>query len=214
MAGLARLSHGMASESRASEAATERRDRKGTAEKLVRAAAAEFNEHGFSGTDTNRIARRAGFAPQTFYRWFTDKTEIFIKVYDLWQQEERGFMRVLLKENASDARLVQASVAHHRAYLIFRRSLRQLSLENDKVRAARADSRLRQVGQIAKWQGAASRSMSELAAILLQLERLSDALAEGEIADMGLDEAAGEAALAALIHQLRVAPGAEAAPKS
>jgi AcrR family transcriptional regulator len=52
-----------------------------TRERLVQAAAAEFREQGFAGTDTNRIARRAGFAPQTFYRWFTDKTEIFIAVY-------------------------------------------------------------------------------------------------------------------------------------
>jgi AcrR family transcriptional regulator len=214
MPGLARLSEGMPGEKRASEAATERRDRKATAEKLVLAAAAEFNAHGYGGTDTNRIARRAGFAPQTFYRWFADKTEIFIKVYDLWQQEERDFLRVLYRENAGEEQLVQAAVAHHRAYLIFRRSLRQLSLENERVRAARAESRLRQLAQIAKWQGAASRSMSELAAILLQLERLSDALAEGEFADMGLDAAAGEAALAALIRQLRAAPAPEPAPKS
>ena len=37
---------------------------------------AEFIESGYAGTDTNRIARRAGFAPQTFYRWFADKTAI------------------------------------------------------------------------------------------------------------------------------------------
>ena len=44
----------------------------GTGTKLIAAAAAEFNDHGFSGTDSNKIARRAGFAPQTFYRWFKD----------------------------------------------------------------------------------------------------------------------------------------------
>jgi AcrR family transcriptional regulator len=43
-----------------------------TSNDLIAAAAAEFNEFGFSGTDTNRIARRAGYAPQTFYRWFKD----------------------------------------------------------------------------------------------------------------------------------------------
>src|SRR5215470_8598720 len=64
-----------------------RHARTSTGEKLVRAAAREFNEHGFLGTDTNRIARRAGFAPQTFYRWFGDKTEIFIKVYEQWQRD-------------------------------------------------------------------------------------------------------------------------------
>ncbi len=114
------------------DASPARRARTGTADKLVEAAASEFNELGFSGTDSNRIARRAGFAPQTFYRWFEDKTEIFIKVYELWQQQEVGVLRKLLAENASDARVVQACVAHHKAFLIFRRSLRQLSAENDK----------------------------------------------------------------------------------
>src|SRR5262245_40343863 len=108
-----------------------------TAEKLLQAAASEFNEQGFGGTDTNRIARRAGFAPQTFYRWFEDKVEIFVKTYERWQREELGILRKLLAENASDKRLARACVAHHKAYLVFRRSLRQVSLEDDVVRAVR-----------------------------------------------------------------------------
>src|SRR5580698_4917889 len=94
-----------------------------TAALLVAAAAAEFNEHGFSGTDTNRIARRAGFAPQTFYRWFEDKIDVFIRVYDLWQAEEARALAPLLAQNAPDEEVAAAAVAHHRAYLQFRRSL-------------------------------------------------------------------------------------------
>jgi AcrR family transcriptional regulator len=181
-----------------------KRDRRATAEKLVAAAAAEFNAHGYGGTDTNRIARRAGFAPQTFYRSFADKAEIFIQVYELWQQQEAEMLRRLLAEKASDEALVEAAVAHHRAYLIFRRSLRQLSTENPRVRAARAESRLRQVRQISMWRGLPPDAAPQIAVALLQMERLADALAEGEFADMGVDEAAGAAALAAIIHALRV----------
>jgi AcrR family transcriptional regulator len=178
-------------------------ERTSTGDKLVQAAASEFNEQGFSGTDTNRIARRAGFAPQTFYRWFQDKIEIFIRVYELWQQQELGILRKLLAEKASDARLAQACVAHHKAFLVFRRSLRQLSTENDVVRAARAESRRRQIAYLRTLEGSRSRDSAELAAALLQIERLSDALAEGEFHDMGLDDKAGEDALALLIRQLR-----------
>ena len=64
---------------------------KTTPERLIAAAAAEFREAGFAGTDSNRIARRAGFAPQTFYRWFKDKTEIFIAVYRGKLQRFRGY---------------------------------------------------------------------------------------------------------------------------
>ena len=174
-----------------------------TSEKLVQAAASEFNEHGFGGTDTNRIARRAGFAPQTFYRWFRDKVDIFIRTYEQWQREEMGILRKLLAENASDIRLAQACAAHHKAYLVFRRSLRQLSIENDVVRAARAQSRLNQIAYLKKMNPSLARSDAVLATTLFQMERLADALAEGEFADMGLDKNAGEEMLARLIHELR-----------
>jgi AcrR family transcriptional regulator len=178
------------------------RMRRPTAQKLLSAAASEFNEHGFDGTDTNRIACRAGFAPQTFYRWFEDKTDIFIRVYEDWQQQELGILRKLLAENASDARLVQACVAHHKAYLQFRRSLRRLAVEDGRVRAARAQSRLRQLAFLSHIRGA-SAAPATLVGILLQVERLSDALAEGEIADMGLDVGPTEEILAKLIQDLR-----------
>ncbi len=177
--------------------------RSGTAEKLLYAAAAEFNEHGFAGTDTNRIARRAGFAPQTFYRWYEDKIDVFIKVYEYWEGQEAEVLQGLLAQNAADARIVEAMVAHHRAYLLFRRSLRQLSLDHPKVRAARAASRLRQIGNIRMIQAPRAMDESELAAKLLQMERLSDALAEGEIVDMNLDPTAAADALAEIIHRLR-----------
>ena len=166
------------------------------------AAANEFNEYGFQGTDTNRIARRAGFAPQTFYRWFEDKIDIFIKVYEEWQRQEMGDLGKLLADNAADVRLVQACVDHHRAFMVFRRSLRLLSLENERVRAARAASRLRQIEFLTTLHKE-QRDPSQLAVALLQFERLADALAEGEIADMGLDADAAQSVLAGLIHELR-----------
>lgn len=178
------------------------RAREGTAEKLVLAAASEFNEQGFLGTDTNKIARRAGFAPQTFYRWFDDKIDIFIKVYEHWEQQEAGIFRKLLAEDASDQRLVKACVAHHRAYLVFRRSLRLVSLEDERVRRARAETRKRQIERINQWQRT-DLDPGMVATALLQIERLSDALAEREFADMGLDASACEAALAGIIRQLR-----------
>jgi AcrR family transcriptional regulator len=173
-----------------------------TGDKLAAAAACEFNEQGFAGTDTNKIARRAGFAPQTFYRWFEDKIAVFIRVYKDWQHQELEIVRRLAAEGASDERLVEACVAHHRAHLLFRRSLRQLACENDRVRAARAASRLCQV-EYMKEHRAAAPDAARLAVMLLQIERLSDALAEGELGDMGMDAAAAEAALAQLIHELR-----------
>src|ERR1700758_900052 len=90
-----------------------------TRERLIAAAAAEFREASFAGTDSNRIARRAGFAPQTFYRWFKDKTEIFIAVYRAWEEEELRALNALLAEGADDEAVVEAAVGHHRSWLKF-----------------------------------------------------------------------------------------------
>jgi AcrR family transcriptional regulator len=174
-----------------------------TSELLLRAAMAEFNDHGYSGTDTNRIARRAGFAPQTFYRWYKDKLAVFIAAYADWTLHEGRLLQDLISREAPAAELAEAGIGHHRAHLKFRRSLRQLSIEEPLVRAARAESRLKQIMQIRSWQGEAPQPVEAVAVMLLQLERLTDALAEGEFADMGLGEGAARDALAGLISSLR-----------
>ena len=174
-----------------------------TPERLLEAAALEFNAHGYGGTDTNKIARRAGFAPQTFYRWFTDKLVVFIKIYERWQGEELGLIEPLLAENASDARVAEAIIAHHRAYLVFRRSLRQLAVESEAVRIARARSRQNQIAYLKTANLGYGLDDSAIVAILFQMERLADALAEGEFSDIGVDSTGGEAALARLVQDLR-----------
>ncbi|HEY1941303.1 MAG TPA: helix-turn-helix domain-containing protein [Roseiarcus sp.] len=174
-----------------------------TRERLIAAAATEFREASFAGTDSNRIARRAGFAPQTFYRWFKDKTEIFIAVYRAWEEEELRAVNALLVEGADDEAVVETAVAHHRSWLKFRRSLRALSVENAQVRAARAESRLRQVAWIAQWYGPRAPAADEIAARLLQLERLTDAIAEGEFVDMGMAEDAARRLLVEILAELR-----------
>ncbi len=174
-----------------------------TAARLVAAAAKEFNKHGFDGTDSNKIARRAGFAPQTFYRWFRDKTAIFVAVYRAWEDEEAQVIGGLLAKAAPMSELVEAVVAHHRAFRLFRRSLRQLALENETVRKARTESRLRQIERTRRWAGPEARSQPEIAALLLQMERLCDGVAEGELAELGVDEPTARQAITELLRQMR-----------
>jgi len=176
---------------------------KPTNAKLIAAAAREFNQRGFDGTDTNRIARRAGFAPQTFYRWFGDKTEIFLAVYRAWEDQERAMLAKLLARKAPASELVNAAIEHHRTHKLFRRSLRSLSLEDSTVRKARAESRRRQIEQIKSWVAPARPSSVEVATILFQIERLADGVAEGEFADLGFDDRAAREALADLVARLR-----------
>jgi hypothetical protein len=78
-----------------------------------------------------------------------------------------------------------------------------LSVENDAVRSVRAASRLKQIAYVKTLSPGRGREDSSLAAMLLQIERLADALAEAEFQDMGLHDAAGEKALARLIRDFR-----------
>jgi hypothetical protein len=77
-----------------------------------------------------------------------------------------------------------------------------VSLEDQRVRRARAETRKRQIARINQWQQT-DLDPAMVATILLQIERLSDALAEHEFADMGLDASACEEALARIIRKLR-----------
>jgi AcrR family transcriptional regulator len=185
----------------AKKAARRGKGESGTGEKLIQAAVREFKAHGYSGTDTNRIAARAGFAPQTYYRHFKDKLEIFVAIYRRWEDEEAAVIASLLEKDAGALALADAIVAHHRAYRLFRRSLRQLAVENAVVREARAQSRLRQIENTIRLAGTGTKET--VAPVLFQIERLADAIAEGEIADLGLCESIAREALAVLLSGLR-----------
>lgn len=165
------------------------RDPGETRARLVAAAEAIFNSKGFEGTDTNRIARAAGYAPQTFYRHFEDKTAIFLAVYENWWRAEAAELGRALADPKRPSPRAAARIVldFHRRWRIFRRSLRQLSLTEPAIRKARASARKI---QIAKWKKAgAQKSTARLAGALLAAERLCDAAAEGELADLGLSSA-------------------------
>lgn len=111
----------------ASQPSTRRVVRAASAEtraKLIGAAVKEFNQRGYFGTDTNKIARRAGFAPQTFYRWFRDKTEIFLAVYRLWEEQERDMLsklRLRASKSIAAGRLATAMCREHFVLATLRR---------------------------------------------------------------------------------------------
>ncbi len=164
-----------------------KRDPEDTREKLITAAEGEFNASGFHGTDTNRIARAAGYAPQTFYRHFADKTDIFLAVYERWWKGEVvALEKVLRKHRGKDGAMAAARVVigFHTRWRGFRRSLRHLAVTGARVRAARAAARWAQLAPLKE--AGTKRRDAELIAALLTAERLCDAAAEGELTDMGL----------------------------
>ncbi|TJY59031.1 TetR/AcrR family transcriptional regulator [Sinimarinibacterium sp. CAU 1509] len=166
---------------------------------LAAAALEEFRLHGFSGTDSNRIARRAGFAPQTFYRWFNDKTAAFIAAYQTWEQAEQQMLDALVSDGADAAALVDAIIAHHRRFKIFRRSLRRLAVEDEQVRKTRAAARNRQIDAIMHWRKLSAEHRPAVAMALLQIERLADADADAELRDLDVPPQLAHQTMAALL---------------
>lgn len=165
-------------------------------ENLLAAAARDFEEVGYDGTHSNRIAARAGYAPQTFYRHFPDKLAIFLAVYANWNDSGLAALPELRDAQSAAAALV----AHHRTARVFRRSLRTLTATEPKVAEARARARRRQAAALASALPAfRARPAPDRFATLLILERLADAIADGELEALGISDEDATALLEAEI---------------
>lgn len=163
-----------------------KRPRGAAREALIAAAREEFDEVGFDETDSNRIARRAGYAPQTFYWHFRDKAEIFTAVFEAFVVEEYQAMRETIPRGPRA--LVSALLDNHRRHRIFRRSLRHLSIVDPGVRAVRTALRRRQVEALCR--GLAGLDPPRAVALMLIVDRLLDAEAEGEMGELGVTDVA------------------------
>ncbi len=177
------------------------KSRKSGRSELLKAAQLEFEEQGFDGTQTNAIARRAGYAPQTFYRHFPDKRAIFLAIYLDWAEAEA---QALAKADTVPA-MIDTLLDHHIAHRLFRRSLRHLTATDPEIAAVRAQTRQQQMGAItARFPHLAA---VEALTLIFTLERLCDAGAEGEFEACGISREAARACMSTiLMSTLRVAP--------
>src|SRR5947209_17424232 len=61
-------------------------------ERLLRAAAQEFAEHGYAGVSSESISRRAGMSKATFYEHFANKEECMLALFDMGAEVVQGAM--------------------------------------------------------------------------------------------------------------------------
>jgi len=172
-----------------------------TVQRLLDAAMAEFCEFGFDGTDSNKIARRAGFAPQTFYRWFKDKREIFLTLFQNWIDALYAYDH--LAAPLSDAERIEIGIEIHRRYARFRESLRMLARDDDEIRQARTRSRRGQLAFVRGWLAPLVVDDADILLFCLEHERLCEAVASGELTDLGLSDDAARGRLHRLYGELR-----------
>jgi AcrR family transcriptional regulator len=173
----------------------------GTRERLVAAAAEVLNRDGYYGTDSNAIARAAGYSPATFYKHFVDKRAILLAAYERWVTTEWDHIGDVLRgETAGRSRarggaalvarrLTGWIVAHHRRWRGLRASVLALAATDAAVRQCYVAQRRRQLEVLAtlRRQGGRPPVDREADAMLLfAFERTCDALAGDEARALAL----------------------------
>ena len=171
-----------------------RRPRRGqpdaTRARLVATAAVVFNRDGYHGTDSNRLARAAGYAPATFYKHFPDKRALFLAAYEAWVTLEwTAVEHAVAGGGSADAlagQVVALVLAMHRRWRGLRASLRALVANDPIARAFYRAQRRRQLRLLAALAPRRARPRAEDALLLFTLERVADAIADGELTDLGV----------------------------
>ncbi len=165
-----------------------------TRQRLLRAARDLFNTEGYLGTDTNKIARAAGYAPATFYKHFENKREIFLEVYREWVIAEWAALRTSKSESASPQTVtrqrLRSVLDHHVRWAGFRRSLRALVSTDSEVQAVRLEQRQLQMSFLSDLraaQGLPRMKRHQLLFVLYTVERVCDAIADAEVDVLDVD---------------------------
>ncbi|KAA6464829.1 TetR/AcrR family transcriptional regulator [Acidobacteria bacterium AB60] len=174
------------------------RPRRGSPEqtraRLVQTAAEIFNRLGYHGTDSNQIAHQAGYSTGTFYKHFKDKKEIFLTVYEHWVTEQWNAILGAIEAGRTPRdiarEVVRISIDFRTKGRTLRSSLQVLVSSDPDVRRFYRTQRRRQLdtmSRIRKKIGATPQTREEDAIHLYTTERVFDAIANGELAPLGLD---------------------------
>jgi AcrR family transcriptional regulator len=163
-----------------------------TRARLIQTAAQIFNEVPYWETDSNQLAKAAGYSTGTFYRHFKDKREIFIAAYREWVVEEwssiESRLSPALTPGESIDRASDALIEHHRRWRVFRGNLRALVTYDEELRELTQSLRLEQLEKmrmIRRLRGDAPRALERDAIHALMFERICDALADGDFRSLG-----------------------------
>ena len=156
---------------------------------LVDTALRVFNEVGYWGTDSNSIAREAGYSPGTFYRHFVDKRAIFLAAYESWAANELAELDDKL-ERARAARgdvagvFVDFMIAHHARWRTLRASTRALAVGDTRLERAIREHRRGLLDQLMGLLG--RNDVARGLVVLHAIDAVCDALADGEPKAMGV----------------------------
>ena len=182
----------------AAEFADGPRPRRGSPEqtraRLIQTAAQIFNRVPYWETDSNQIAKEAGYSTGSFYRHFKDKRELFVATYREWVIEEWASVegQVLAGQSPADSidRAADALIEHHRRWRVFRGNLRALATYDDELRELTNALRREQLQKMAMLRvllGEEPCKTEQDAIHAMMFERVCDAMADGDFPSLGCD---------------------------
>lgn len=195
-----------------SELAEGPRPRRGSPEqtraRLIQTAAQIFNRLPYWETDSNQIAKEAGYSTGSFYRHFKDKREIFVAAYREWVAEEWSNVEshVLAGQSPADSidRAADALIEHHRRWRVFRGNLRALVTYDDELRELTHALRREQLQKMTLLRVMLGDEpcLPERDAIhAMMFERVCDALADGDFPSLGCDVEVAQSEFRRLMRQ-------------
>jgi AcrR family transcriptional regulator len=158
-----------------------------TRERLIEAAAKLLNTVGFDRTDSNKIARAAGYSPGTFYKHFEDKRAVMIAVYKDWIAAEWQAIDDGIAGGSTMEEVLELVVAQHIRWRVFRANWNRLGFIDARVKREQIRSRAHQVKALQKL-GLTDASRCFVA--LCAVERVADLIADGQAKALGLERAA------------------------
>lgn len=184
-----------------------------TRARLIRTAAQIFNRLPYWETDSNELAKEAGYSTGTFYRHFKDKREIFIAAYREWVVEEwtsiESRLSPALSPGESIDRASDALIEHHRRWRVFRGNLRALVTYDEELRELTQSLRREQLEKmrvIRRARGDAPREIELDAIHAMMFERICDALADGDFRSLGCSAELAQAEFRAMMRTYLLDP--------
>jgi AcrR family transcriptional regulator len=159
------------------------RNPKVTHANLMEAAKREFRDKGYENTDSNKIASRAGYSPQTFYRHFSSKEKIFEAVYKKWVEDSI----LPLREANTVEEFAARFLAENASMKLFRRSLRLLTHNSLDISKVRAEERHVILNTFVTCEQDNYHDIQQIE-WLMTLDRWLDAMIEGELTALGVSD--------------------------
>lgn len=178
------------------------RDPLATRKALVDAAAKIFKREGYFATDSNAIARAAGYAPGSFYNHFADKTAILLAVYERYVELEWQGVReaAAARPSVRVTNVLEFIEGLHTEWARVRTDLRTVARLEPAVAKILAESRAKQMELLSALTGLSrAKDGPRLLIALTLVERYADLLAEART--LSLSEPAVKRELAAALQR-------------